>query len=124
MAPQRAEAAAGRVEQNDVEAFLLIERRGRSGVELDKMNITDSEPFAHRLHRAEAMKAQVPGDDQRARGEQGGKQRRLAAGRRAEVEIFHVRGLRPERVGSNRRKMSHELRSLVLEVNPAFAHGL
>src|SRR5499426_1145535 len=124
MAPQRAEAAARRVEKNDVEAFLLIERRGRGGVELREMDIIDAEPFAQLFHRAEAMKAQVPGDDQRARGEQGGEQRRLAAGRRAQVEISHVRDLRPERVGSNRRKMSHELRSLVLEVNPAFAHGL
>src|SRR5262245_2289875 len=124
MAPQRAEAAAGRVEQNDVEALPLIERRLRCAVELDEMDIIDAESFAKLLHRPEAVKAQVSGDDQRARGEQGGEQRGLAAWRRAQVEISQVRDLRPEWVGSNRRKMSHELRSFVLEVDPAFAHRI
>src|SRR5262245_6764387 len=124
MSLQGAEAAAGRVEQNDVEAFMFLERRGSCGVELDKIDIADAESFVQLFHRAEAMKAQVSGDDQRARGEKGSEQRCLSAGRRAQVEISQVRGLRPERVGSNRRKMSHELRSFVLEVNPAFAHRL
>src|SRR5262245_58684095 len=67
MSLQGSKAAAGRVEQDEIETVLLIEWQVVRRVELDKANILKAEPTAQFFHRAKAMRSQISGDDPRVR---------------------------------------------------------
>ena len=88
------------------------------------MNVINAESSAQFQHRAKAIKSQISRDDQGIGGEQGSEQRRFASGRGAQVQQSQNPDLRFETAGLNRRKLRHELRSFILQINPAFAHGL